>query len=112
MRFIDSKRLASTVLVVGLVLGLAADSLAQGSVYFSNITQDGSAEVILYSADSGVELGSDYYVQLFASPASADDSALQPVDIPTLFFDTPAGIFFGGVVQIPGVPSGEWAKFQ
>lgn len=107
------------LLVLPLLALTSTGAFAQGTVLFSNFTQDFSVEKKILDAVDGLPIGGTYQAQLFAGAAGTAEGSLVAVDIPSGFFDTPLDInnhyygeFFGGEVTISGVAAGANAELQ
>ncbi|MDA7667534.1 hypothetical protein N8611_00870 [bacterium] len=95
--------LKSLLALGGTLLPLAL--AAQGQINFSNVP-DGTSKTVTF-AETGEALGPGWWAQLWANKLDID---LQPVGTPTEFIGD--GIFFGGIVEVDSIPSGESGFFQ
>ena len=103
------------LVAVGFLVMLAHSAEGQGTVFFSNITPDFAIEKPVVDASSGYLLGEDYVAQLFAGPAGSSATDLRSVDSPAYFLslaNQPSGIFFGGIVTLPGILPGRIATVE
>jgi hypothetical protein len=96
-------RIKSLLALGGTLLPLAV--AAQGQINFSNVP-DGTNKTVTF-AETGEALGAGWWAQLWANKLDID---LQPVGSPTEFIGN--GIFFGGILEVESIPSGESGFFQ
>ncbi|MBI1842863.1 MAG: hypothetical protein HYR88_18645 [Verrucomicrobia bacterium] len=97
------------------VVVAAMNAQGQGYVLFSNVTQDLMVEKKISDAYSGDYLNSAYVAQLFAGVQGSIEGALNPLDVPVYFLDSPpesVGDFLGNELQIAGVNVGNAATLQ
>ena len=91
---------------------LTSQTVAQGYIFFANVTQDLAVEKRITDFVRGDYLTSEYVAQLFYGPEGALESQLCPVDAPVFFPDRFPGTFVGPALMIPGVPAGCIATFE
>ena len=93
-----------SLLAIGSTL-LPLAIAAQGQINFSNVP-DGTNKTVTF-AETGKALGPGWWAQLWANKLDID---LKPVGEPTEFIGD--GIFFGGILTVDSIPSGESGFFQ
>jgi len=96
-------RIKSLLALGGTLLPLVV--AGQGQINFSNVP-DGSSNTVSF-AETGEALGPGWWAQLWANKLDID---LQPIGTPTEFIGN--GIFFGGILTVDSIPSGETGFFQ
>lgn len=91
-----------------LGLAIAAESWAQGLIYFSNRVWNMVHEPVFQPDGTTYAPAGSIYVPLHAGP---DANSLAPVGMPVLLGPRD-GFYDGGTVTIPTVPPGEVGWFQ
>jgi hypothetical protein len=96
------------------LLVLTSQTVAQGYIFFANVSHDFAVEKRIMDYQRLKYLTSQYVAQLFSGPEGASESSLCPVDAPVAFLDGPddSGFFLGPALMIPGVSVGSIATFQ